>query len=142
MVSARLPRRTLLALLAQEDLILVVAVDHHVAFRAVEKVAYAGAVLVVGAPGAHFELDDLLLFGIQVRRGQRLRRLLIVIEQELATHGRDLARKLVDAESPHAHVGFMDALIPDVAIAVIPVPVPVVMDQPPREVPRLRGPLP
>src|SRR6185295_6233694 len=64
--------------------------------------------------------------------GDGVRSLLVVIEHEMSADGADLGR-IFHAESPARHVHLMDALVSHVAIAVLPEPVPVVMESIARE---------
>src|SRR5689334_5228043 len=109
MVAAGCARRALFLLLAEEDLVAVVVLDHHVSFGTVEDVADTRAVLGVGGPGTHLELDHLAL-GIDVSGGQDFGSLLVVVEKELTAHGRNLSGQSIYPESPHTHVGLVDAL--------------------------------
>src|SRR5207248_8649300 len=74
-------------------------------------------------------------------RGERVRRLLIVIEEEVAADGADLGR-IFYAEQPAGCVDLVDALVSDVAIAVIPEPVEIVMKPVPGELVLRRRSLP
>src|SRR3954471_2242015 len=58
--------------------------------------------------------------------GERIRRLLIVIEHEVAADGRHTIRK-PDAESPARDIDLVDPLIAEVSVSGVPDPVPVVV---------------
>ena len=73
------------------------------------------------------ELQHLVDFRIQEGGNLRVRRFLIVVEQEMPAHRLNPARQ-ADAEAPAGHVHLVDALVADVAVAVVPEPVPVVVD--------------
>ena len=80
-------------------------------------------------PVAHFEGHHLLL-AVHVElvaRAERIRRLLVVVEHELAADGADLGR-VRHAEAPSGDVDFVDALVAEIAVAGVPEPVPVVME--------------
>ena len=78
---------------------------------------------------AHFERHHpLLTVDVElVGRADRIRRLLIVVEHELAANRGDL-RRVRDAEAPSRLVDLVNALVADVAVPGIPEPMPVVME--------------
>ena len=80
-----------------------------------------------------FELNDLFLFRIVIDGRLHFRDFLTVIPQEFSTHRGDMFREFFDAQPPHAEVGFMDPLVADITVAIVPVPVPVVMHEVLRE---------
>ena len=90
-------------------------------------------VLAVRHPMAHFELQDFLLipapFGIGKLeyRHQYVRGLLRVVEHDVSAHGRDPGRQRY-SQSPSGDVHLMDPLVAHVAIAVFPIPMPVVVE--------------
>src|ERR1035438_4759126 len=97
------------------------------------------ASLVVSNPMADLKLQHFPLAVRQVEfkdTVQRVRCLLIVIEHEMSAHGSDAARKL-DAQSPAGNIDLVDALITQIPVARIPIPVPLVMKAIARE--RLQG---
>ena len=57
------------------------------------------------------------------------RHFLAIVPKEFSTHGSDALRKLVYPQSPHAEIGFVDALVAHIAIAIVPMPVPVVVNK-------------
>ena len=83
--------------------------------------------LMIRDPVADLELQELARFGEFEDGNLRVGRLLIVVEQEMAAHRLHPPRQ-ADAEAPAGHVHLVDALIADVAVAVFPEPVPVVME--------------
>ena len=91
--------------------------------------ALADACLVVRDPVADFEGEQLLLPSVlELERHQlRVRRLLIVVEQIVPAHRADLGRVL-HAECRARRMDLMGALVADVAVAVVPLPVPVVVE--------------
>ena len=58
---------------------------------------------------------------------QGVGRFLVVVEHEVAADGADLGRVL-HAEAPAGDVHFVDALVAEIAVAVVPEPVPVVVE--------------
>ena len=54
---------------------------------------------------------------------------LAIVPEEFSTHGSDALRKLVYAQSPHAEIGFVDALVAYITIAIVPMPMPVVVNE-------------
>ncbi len=82
------------------------------------------------------------VLGEEVAAGEDLGGLLVVVPEELAAHGDDVGGQGLQAQAPEAHVGLVDALVADVAVAVGPVPVPVVVDVALRERPLLGRALP
>src|SRR5271166_2908189 len=54
---------------------------------------------------------------------KRVRCVLIVVEHEMSADGGDAARKL-DAQSPAGNIDLVDALITQIPVARIPIPVP------------------
>src|ERR1041384_6300350 len=65
-----------------------------------------------------------------------VRRVLIVVENEVAANGRDLGRE-ADSQRPTGDVELMHALIAEISIAIREIPVPVIVESFLRE--RLRG---
>ena len=76
-----------------------------------------------------FELDHLLQFRIVIDGGLHFRHFLAIIPQKLPAHGGDVFREFLDAQSPHAEVGFVNTLVAYVAVAIIPMPVPIVVHE-------------
>ena len=126
---------------SQKCLVATVTFDHHIAVFSVKNVSDAGSIFEIGHPGTHLELNHLILFGIVEVGTQYFRRFFIVIPEKFSSHRDDFGRQ-PHIQSPKAHVSFMHSLIADVTISVIPVPVPVVVDQPLGKIAFLRGPLP
>ena len=73
-----------------------------------------------------FEDEHFLFFGVFKRTGKRIGRLLVVVEHVVST-GRLDFRGHAYAEPPSSHVHLVDALVAHVAVAVVPVPMPVVV---------------
>src|SRR5262249_1442405 len=83
----------------------------------------------VGDPVADFEFPHLAFATGQIKlegTGKRVRCLLVVVEHEVTTNGRDPSGKL-NIQSPSRHVHLMDTLVAQVTVAGIPDPMPVVM---------------
>jgi hypothetical protein len=78
---------------------------------------------------AHLEGHHLLLAAhIELKRGaDRVGRLLIVVEHELAADSAHLHR-MRHAQAPAGDIHLVDPLVAQVAVAGIPEPVPVVME--------------
>src|SRR5262249_8956539 len=76
-----------------------------------------------------FELHHLLaaVFVEFERAVEGVRRLLVVIEHELSADGADLGR-ILHAQAPAGDIHLVDALIAQIAIAVSPIPVPVIVE--------------
>ena len=135
---------------AQEALIAAVVFvpDREVALGAVEDcadgvaglAALADAGFVVGHPVAHLEFHHLLLAALVEFEGgvQGVGRLLVVVEHEVAADGADLGR-ILHAQAPARDIHLVDALVADVAVAVVPEPVPVVVEAILRELVLGRG---
>src|SRR6476661_4922547 len=89
---------------------------------------------VIGDPVTHFELQQLTFTHAVELEGavECVRRLLVVIEHEVTAHGGRFDRK-IDAAAPSRHVDLLRPLIANVAVAVIPEPVPVVVETIARE---------
>src|SRR5262245_32128105 len=115
---------------------MVIFVPHRkVALGAVERspdsVAGVGLTdtgFMVGDPMPDLENHDLFR-GILAEfesGGQCVGRLLIVIEHEMASDRTDLGR-ILHPQAPAGHINLVDSLVTQVAVAVIPKPVPVVM---------------
>src|SRR5262249_5002319 len=94
--------------------------------RGVEAVADLPARLVVGVKAAHLEFEQLSVSVLECR-GLRVRRLLVVVESEVAARAFDRLRVLVFAERPARDVHLVRPLVAEVGAAVLPEPVPVVM---------------
>ena len=92
--------------------------------------ALANAGFVVGDPAPDFEFQHLAFAVRHVEFAgnvQGVRRLLVVVKHEVAAHRGNFVG-IADAQSPARDIHFMDALVADVAVAVRPVPMPVVME--------------
>ena len=75
----------------------------------------------------------LVTHAVELERAvERVWRLLVIIEHEVPAHGGSFNRK-INAQAPSRHVDLMRSLIAHVAVAVIPEPVPVVMEAVARE---------
>src|SRR5947209_5607553 len=76
----------------------------------------------------HFECQQPVLaaFTELVRNGQGIRSLLVVIEHVMTTDCAHLIR-IADAQTPARNVQFVNALVSEIAIAVIPEPMPVIV---------------
>ncbi len=83
----------------------------------------------VRGPGADLELDHLVLLGEHITTGEDLGGLFVIVPEELAPMATIDGERL-QAQAPEAHVGLVDPLVADVAVAVVPMPVPVVVDDP------------
>src|SRR5579862_2007292 len=96
--------------------------------RFAAKAGSADAGLVVADPVAHFELQHLAFpYAVELERTiQRVGRFLIIIEHEMPAHAGRLYGK-VDAQAPARDIDLMCALVADVAVAVIPEPMPVIV---------------
>src|SRR5947209_13691461 len=85
--------------------------------------------LGVAYPVAHLEFEHFLFASVVELEGavQSVGRLLIVVEHEMAANRADLGREL-HAQAPARDIHLMNALVPEIAVAGIPEPVPVVME--------------
>src|SRR5438477_362957 len=100
-------------------------------FAGSNRTVRAGAYLrlVVGDPVADFEFHHLALAAcpLETEAGvQSIGRLLIVIEHEVPTHGRD-GRGETNAQTPARNVNFVDGLVADFTVAGVPDPMPIVV---------------
>jgi len=136
------PGRAFFAALSQIGLVGIIALDDHIPLVPVKNIPHSGTVLKVGTPVAHFKLNHLLFRRIMIDRSLYLRNFLAVIPQELSTHGGDPLGQFFKPKTPQTQVGLVDALIPHIPVAIIPVPVPVVVHQIPGERPHGSRPAP
>jgi len=107
-----------------------VGVDDQITFGAVEEDADLGVLFVVGHPGAYVEDERAALFtgvGIVVGGGDDVGDFFLVVEDVHVAHGGDAAGE-GDAEAPAGDVELVYALVADVAVAVVPHVVPVVVE--------------
>ena len=99
----------------------------HVAFAAVENHADFRAQQIVGLQPAHFE--DQRLLGPEVEdRDFGVRRVAGIFVSESAAVAEHAIGQRFEAEAPAGDIHLMHALVADVAIAVGPLPMPVVME--------------
>ena len=142
MVSTLHRRRSGLLILAKPRHVLRVTVDREISFRTVKYVAdgiagFLGAPVVrvfdtgfmVADPVPDIEHHHPLLAAVVelVVAGNGVRRFLIVVEYEMPADGADRGG-IPHAQAPSRNVHFVNALIAQVAIAVFPEPVPVVVE--------------
>src|ERR1039458_6314187 len=130
------PRPRLLVAAEPGGVLVGVFVPHReIALGAVERgsdgvtgFGLADAGFVVGDPVADFK-DQYLLRGALVEfesGGQGVGRLLIVIENEMAAEAADRGG-IFHSQAPAGHIELVNSLVAQVAVAVIPKPVPVVV---------------
>src|SRR5581483_12463494 len=130
-------------LLAAQKALVASAVEYQVSFRAVEDVADRVRIFLAFSPDSRFmirypvpDLEDqhalASAFGKFEGRDHRVRRLLVVIKHIMPAHGR-YTSWVFHAKSPASQIHLVDALVADVAVAVIPEPVPVVVEAIARE---------
>ena len=99
----------------------------HPAFCAVEEIADGDAIFGVSVEASNLELEDGAV-GVFVNGNLGIGCLLGGIEGVITTGGFYFGWVLVFVHSPSRDVELVGALISDVAVAIIPVPVPVVME--------------
>ena len=110
-----------------------VAGEGHVAFRAPENVAdvvvrrFAETAFVVSDPVTDFEDQHHVAAGEFHGGDERVGRGLVVIEHVMAAHGLH-AGGHIDVQAPAGDIHLVDALVADIAVAVLPLPVPVVVE--------------
>lgn len=131
MAAAFVARRARIAVFTLKDLITGVTRADHPTLGTKEEIAddvtaSPSTQFGIGYPMANFEDYHFVFVGVFVRGDHAIGSFLIVFEHEVATDATGLCRQS-DAESPAGHIELMHALIADVAVTVIPVPVPFVM---------------
>src|SRR6185437_16293404 len=141
-ISWILSGRARLPVLAENrvPLAIIFGIDREIPFGAVERSATAIPVpganigFMIRNPMPHLEHHVALCAAIVefVSRGQCVGRLLIVVEHVVAAHSAHLGR-IFHAETPTADIHLMDSLIAEIAIAVVPEPMPRVMEAVVRE---------
>ena len=104
----------------------------HIPFRAVKEdpdvIAPAGAEapFVIGNPVAGFKVEHFAFIRILEGATQRIGGFLIIIKHVMSSHALNTGGQ-ADAESPTGHVHFMNSLIAHIAIPIIPLPVPIIV---------------
>src|SRR5262249_27766371 len=124
-VALRVELLDLLAVQVVGHATLVVRADH-VALLAVEDVADRAAAQAVRLQAAH--LEDELAVAVVEDADLRVGRLAVIDIPEPAADADDGARELALLQAPPGLVHLVDALVAEVAVAVVPDPVPVVVD--------------
>ena len=126
MIAALLSSWAWGTLFAQKCFVIVVAVNDHITFVAVKYIAYFYAVLFVGHPWTYLKLQDFVLFGVLIRGSQIFGSFFTIIPQIFPSRRRNGIGQ-THIQSPHGEVGFMNSLVTNVAVAIVPKPVPVVV---------------
>src|SRR5262249_41257111 len=123
-VAAALERLQLLALGGEDDAGIVAGADE-VAFRAVEDIAYLGAQQVFARQAAHFEVQVAIAVVEEADLG--VGGLAVIDVAEAAADAEHALGQLVLAEAPAGLIHLVDTLVAEIAVAVVPGPVPIVV---------------
>src|SRR5260221_2147417 len=104
----------------------IVAGADHIAFAAIENVAYAGIEELLARQAADFK--NQLAVAVIENADLRVGRLSVVYITKPAAQALYGFGQFVLVESPPRYVHLMDALVAQVAVAVVPGPVPVIVE--------------
>src|SRR3569833_248027 len=130
--------RTSLFTVEQIRPVFVVPLDAKIAFAAVEDIADAAGIafaidtdliLEICGPVTHLKGQHLILaaFAKFVRHREGVRGLLVIVEH-VVTADRAYFVRITDAKSPARDIQFVDTLIAEISVSVVPEPVPVVVE--------------